>query len=1228
VTPGQRIGPYLLEGTLGKGGMGTVFLARDPQGRQVALKVLHDPDLELIARFQREAQVLSHLDSLRIARLMDFGVHQGRQYLVQEYCAGGDLAGVLAKRGALPPEEARELTRELAAGLEAAHQAGVVHRDLKPANVLIHEGQPKLTDFGLARAKGIDRTSLTETGIIMGTPAYMAPEQLEDARAVDARADVYALGAILYELLAGRQAFRGRGVLEIADAVLEGRYPPLPSEVPADLRRVVSRAMAVEAGERYLSAQAMVLDLVADPESNEAAPSRALASAAVALVLVLSGVTAALFAGSPADSAASPRASAALQISPDSTSPDSTSPDSSLPRSTATPPPSPSPARLSATEEQAAVRAALAACAAAAQQQEGVARLRSLAEEGNSWADLALGRLYMTGYAVERDLARAQVHLGRAKAADSAEAELLLTFTHPVERWRGLGPRAEEALRERAKAGDIQAARLCVDRQRKAVNGAGEAGELKRLLELRTDLQFRALGTPGRERSLRELMARDDPEARVQQTLARLQMDLDSDALGGETRSPREVLLAAHRAGSCFAGSALGQYILKGRLPGSTEEGSRWLRQSALEGFATPSLVLWELLPPEEPARRGWLEFGARLGSPEAAAAYGALLWREGDPEARWWLEFAASLGHPDASGLLARVLHESGSSSTRLVRRVRTLALRGARAGRGEHLATLGASLLDPRGGEPDPLLGLAILSGLAVHEEDGEAAVAAARAAQAIPARRALVRPLLRRALVVPEARERAADLLREVTKGISTSAPIASQSQLRLQAWARGEASRGDEFARARRRAALIELARRARRELKGARRDAAIRRAAEAGDPESQLVYAHTLYLGSKAKSPERAEALRWYRASGLGEGLYYYHHEVSGPAAALEELRRLAKGADPEAMRFLARHLRAQDRDSQEAWDLLRRASQLGDREAQEAVLWAAFLDPNQRDATLALFRADPERHRRALGRVYAGSFELFDLRRALEHLLEAAVKGEGAKDYWHLGETLKSLREPQAALLWLLASAERGVSDAAVTAAGLMLKTPRLLRQEEALALLDPLAANDEGGQAKLSLAIGYLSGIRIEKDVPRAEALLREVLAAPTTRPRVRTRAQELLGARLLLRRKAEALGLLEAALADGDPDARIWIAHGYLYGILLPRDVPRGWRLLEEGVEKGELSSRLALIRALLEWPERDRDHLARARALFDALEPHTIRGAVVRGEVLRLRKLLEER
>ncbi len=228
MTPGQQIGPYLLEGTLGKGGMGAVYRARGPQGGAVALKVLHTLDPELLARFQREAQVLRHLNSLRIVRLLDFGVHAGRPYLVQELCEGGDLAGVLARRGALPPDEARSLIRELAAGLEVAHQAGVVHRDLKPANVLLHEGQPKLTDFGLARAKGIDRASLTETGVMMGTPAYMAPEQLEDARAVDARADVYALGVILYELLAGAQAFRGRGVLEIADAVRRSRVMSRP----------------------------------------------------------------------------------------------------------------------------------------------------------------------------------------------------------------------------------------------------------------------------------------------------------------------------------------------------------------------------------------------------------------------------------------------------------------------------------------------------------------------------------------------------------------------------------------------------------------------------------------------------------------------------------------------------------------------------------------------------------------------------------------------------------------------------------------------------------------------------------------------------------------------------------------------------------------------------------------------------------------------------------------
>ncbi|MBL4850487.1 MAG: serine/threonine protein kinase [Planctomycetes bacterium] len=253
--PGQTIGDYRIERTLGVGGMGAVYLARKPAGPPVAVKVLHQADPEILARFRREAKVLDELNSPQIVRLLEFGQERGRPYLVQEYCAGGDLSEQLRKRGRFPPDEARALICDLAAALQVVHARGVVHRDLKPANVLLSEGRPKLTDFGLARAKGIDRASLTEAGVILGTPAYMAPEQFEDAREVDGRSDVYALGVILYELLAGARPFTGQGPIAVANAVLSGRVPPLPGDVPRDLCEVVARAMALDPVERYQSAE-------------------------------------------------------------------------------------------------------------------------------------------------------------------------------------------------------------------------------------------------------------------------------------------------------------------------------------------------------------------------------------------------------------------------------------------------------------------------------------------------------------------------------------------------------------------------------------------------------------------------------------------------------------------------------------------------------------------------------------------------------------------------------------------------------------------------------------------------------------------------------------------------------------------------------------------------------------------------------------------------------------
>jgi eukaryotic-like serine/threonine-protein kinase len=233
LTSGARLGPYELTGSLGAGGMGEVYRARDTRlNRAVALKVLPDlfaNDAERLARFEREAQVLASLNHPHIAQIYGLeeshpstGSGQGAvRALIMELVEGETLADVMS-RGPVPIDQVLPIARQIAYALEAAHEAGIVHRDLKPANVKVRpDGTVKVLDFGLAKALDPVATStgvgvqnsptvtspmMTGRGIILGTAAYMAPEQAR-GRAVDKRADIWAFGVILYEMLTGKRAF-------------------------------------------------------------------------------------------------------------------------------------------------------------------------------------------------------------------------------------------------------------------------------------------------------------------------------------------------------------------------------------------------------------------------------------------------------------------------------------------------------------------------------------------------------------------------------------------------------------------------------------------------------------------------------------------------------------------------------------------------------------------------------------------------------------------------------------------------------------------------------------------------------------------------------------------------------------------------------------------------------------------------------------------------------------
>jgi serine/threonine-protein kinase len=273
------VGRYKIERVLGEGGMATVYLAEDAKHRRkVAVKVMR-PELAATLgadRFLREVQIAAQLSHPHILPMHDSGEADGLLYYVMPYVEGETLKERLAREGALAPEEAIRLAREVADALAYAHKRGIVHRDIKPANILLNEGYALVADFGIARALEDGSTeSLTKTGLAVGTPQYMAPEQATGEKTVDGRADVYATGAILYEMLTGEPPFTGQNARAILTKSLTEKPKPI-TQVRAGLApavdTVVQKALAKGADERYSTATEFVTAL----ESVRAASSGAM----------------------------------------------------------------------------------------------------------------------------------------------------------------------------------------------------------------------------------------------------------------------------------------------------------------------------------------------------------------------------------------------------------------------------------------------------------------------------------------------------------------------------------------------------------------------------------------------------------------------------------------------------------------------------------------------------------------------------------------------------------------------------------------------------------------------------------------------------------------------------------------------------------------------------------------------------------------------------------------
>jgi eukaryotic-like serine/threonine-protein kinase len=271
---GQSLSHYSIVEKIGKGGMGEVFRAKDQKlGRDVAIKVLPEEfakDADRVARFQREAKLLASLNHPNIAAIHGLEESGGTNFLVLELVEGETLAGQI-KRGPIPVEESLKLALQIAEALEAAHEKGVIHRDLKPANIKVTpDGKVKVLDFGLAKAFAGDQADLnlsnsptltrsptlsdaaTQQGVILGTAAYMSPEQAR-AKAVDKRADIWAFGCVLYEMLTGRGAFQGEDVSEILASVIKAdvNLDRLPATLHPRVHEVITRSLQKDLKKRY-----------------------------------------------------------------------------------------------------------------------------------------------------------------------------------------------------------------------------------------------------------------------------------------------------------------------------------------------------------------------------------------------------------------------------------------------------------------------------------------------------------------------------------------------------------------------------------------------------------------------------------------------------------------------------------------------------------------------------------------------------------------------------------------------------------------------------------------------------------------------------------------------------------------------------------------------------------------------------------------------------------------
>jgi serine/threonine protein kinase len=274
---------YKIIKTLGRGAMGMVIAVDDlVKNQRVALKVIMGDasDSHLVARFRREVRIASEIKHANALEVFDAGVIEGVCYYTMELIDGGSLAELLNGRDGLPFEKIDVIAKQLVSVVGAAHAKGVVHRDIKPSNVLLTKsGMVKLVDFGIAKLhESADNTQLSKTGMMSGTASYMAPEQIKDSKHVDGRADLYAIGIMLYELITGRPPFTGETTMSVAVKHLNETAPPLSTiraNVPPVLERIVHRLLEKDPAARFQSAAELLeaLKSVEETSTRERMPN-------------------------------------------------------------------------------------------------------------------------------------------------------------------------------------------------------------------------------------------------------------------------------------------------------------------------------------------------------------------------------------------------------------------------------------------------------------------------------------------------------------------------------------------------------------------------------------------------------------------------------------------------------------------------------------------------------------------------------------------------------------------------------------------------------------------------------------------------------------------------------------------------------------------------------------------------------------------------------------------